>query len=80
MATIRTEFPHAIREVEHAWIELSDGTKLAARYWLPQDAEENPVPAILEYIPYCKRDGTAARDEAMHRYIESVRMPFAKFA
>ena len=65
---VRTEFPHAVREVEHAWIELADGTRLAARYWLPVDAETNPVPAILEYIPYCKRDGTATRDEAMHPY------------
>ena len=32
------------------------------------DALSEPVPAILEYIPYCKRDGTAARDEAMHPY------------
>ena len=28
----------------------------------------HPVPAILEYIPYRKRDFTAARDEPMHRY------------
>ena len=26
------------------------------------------MPAILEYIPYRKRDGTAARDETMHPY------------
>ena len=62
------EFPFQIREVEHATIPLSDGTRLALRYWLPVDAETSPVPAILEYIPYCKRDGTAARDEAMHPY------------
>ncbi len=67
-ARIVESFPHGVREVEHAWIPLADGTRLAARYWLPDDAEENPVPAILEYIPYCKRDGTAARDEAMHPY------------
>ncbi len=67
-AKVVDDFPHAVREVEHAWIPLADGTRLAARYWLPEDAEENPVPAILEYIPYCKRDGTAARDEAMHPY------------
>jgi predicted acyl esterase len=29
----------------------------AARIWLPADAEQNPVPAILEYLPYRKRDG-----------------------
>ena len=67
-ARVVTDFSHAVREVEHAWIPLSDGTRLAARYWLPEDADATPVPAILEYIPYCKRDGTAARDEAMHPY------------
>ncbi|MCP4767877.1 MAG: CocE/NonD family hydrolase [Gammaproteobacteria bacterium] len=62
------EFPCQIREVEHETIPLADGTRLALRYWLPVDADTSPVPAILEYIPYCKRDGTAARDEAMHPY------------
>ena len=46
-----TELPHQIRTVEHVWIPMSDGTRLAARIWLPVDAEQNPVPAILEYIP-----------------------------
>ena len=32
----------------------------------PRDAQAKPVPAILEYIPYRKRDGTRARDEPMH--------------
>ncbi len=36
--------------------------------WLPADAERDPVPAILEYIPYRKRDGTADRDELTHPY------------
>ena len=62
------QFPRPIREIEYETIPLADGTKLAVRYWLPEDADENPVPAILEYIPYCTRDGTAARDEAMHPY------------
>lgn len=61
-------FPHPIKEVEFERIHLNDGTRLAVRYWLPEDAHENPVPAILEYIPYCTRDGTASRDEAMHPY------------
>ena len=65
---IRNDFPEPVREIENAWIRLSDGTRLAARYWLPENADTCPVPAILEYIPYCKRDGTAARDEAMHPY------------
>ena len=55
-----------VRTIEHFYIPLRDGTKLAARLWLPDDAEAKPVPAILEYIPYRKRDGTRARDEPMH--------------
>ena len=43
---------------EHLFITLSDGARLAARLWLPKDAADKPVPAILEYIPYRKRDGT----------------------
>jgi len=61
-------FPHAVNEVAFERIPLSDGVHLSCRYWLPEDANKNPVPAILEYIPYCTRDGTAARDEAMHPY------------
>jgi putative CocE/NonD family hydrolase len=53
---------------EHVWITLSDGCRLGARLWLPDSACANPVPAILEYIPYRKRDGTRARDEPMHGY------------
>jgi uncharacterized protein len=61
-------FPKTIKEIEFERIPLSDGIYLSCRYWLPVDATETPVPAILEYIPYCTRDGTAARDEAMHPY------------
>ena len=56
----------AITIVEHFFISLGDGVRLAARMWLPKDASARPVPAILEYIPYRKRDGTRARDEPMH--------------
>ncbi len=55
-----------IREIENAWIPLAGGTRLAARIWLPEDAAANPVPAILEYLPYRKRDGTWDRDALTH--------------
>ena len=58
----------AVREIENCFIALADGTRLAARIWLPQDAEVNPVPAILEYIPYRKRDFMRLRDEPIHHY------------
>ncbi len=63
-----TRFPRAVREIVNAEIPLSDGTRLAARIWLPEDAQANPVPAILEYLPYRKRDGTSERDELTHPY------------
>ena len=63
---IRTEFPRRVHEVENLWIPMPDGTRLAARMWLPEDAEADPEPAILEYLPYRKRDGTVARDALTH--------------
>jgi hypothetical protein len=68
MHTVR-DFPHAVEEHENVWIEMADGARLAARIWLPEGAESAPVPAILEYIPYRKRDMTAVRDSLMHPYI-----------
>ena len=67
MKEIRS-FPHAIREIEHTLIPLSDGTRLAARLWYPEGAESRPVPAILEYLPYPKRDDTALRDSMTQPY------------
>jgi putative CocE/NonD family hydrolase len=66
---IVTDLPRAVREIRHIWILLSDGCRLAARIWLPADAEEHPVPAVLEYIPYRKNDGTLTRDALMHPYV-----------
>jgi predicted acyl esterase len=54
--------PSRVREIENTWIVLSDGCRLAARIWLPEEAGGNPVPALLEYLPYRKNDGTVERD------------------
>jgi putative CocE/NonD family hydrolase len=64
-----TDLPHEVRDLEHVEITVRDGTRLAARIWLPEDAEERPVPAILEYIPYRRLDGTRLRDEIHHPYL-----------
>lgn len=61
-------FADKIRHIEHCWVPMADGVRLAARIWMPEDAESNPVPAVLEYIPYRKRDGVRLRDESMHPY------------
>ena len=55
-----------MQEIENTFIPLPDGRHLAARIWLPDNAADNPVPAILEYLPYRKRDGTAPRDESYY--------------
>src|SRR5262249_49984590 len=42
----------SIRLIENTYIHMSDGVRVAAKIWLPEDAERHPVPAILEMIPY----------------------------
>jgi uncharacterized protein len=57
-----------ITEIENEWIEMPDGVKLAARIWLPEDAEQHPVPAIFNYCPYFARLFTRAEDETRYPY------------
>lgn len=52
---------------ETVWIPMPDGVCLAARLWLPRGA--GPVPCVLEYIPYRRRDRTRLRDESMHPHL-----------
>lgn len=63
--------PRRVREIENMWIPMSDGTKIAARVWLPEDAEDNPVPVLMEYIPYRKRDSRRLYEETYHPYLAS---------
>ena len=65
----RTDLPRAVREIMTAWIPMPDGTRLAARIWLPVDADSDPVPALLEYLPYRRRDGTAYSDSMTQPYL-----------
>lgn len=62
-------FPYPIREIENVFIPMRDGKRLAARIWLPEKAESSPLPAIMEYIPYRKRDITRGRDATNHAYL-----------
>jgi len=63
------KFPCEVIEEENVFIPVVDGLRLAARIWRPKDSGDRPVPAILEYIPYRKRFGTAVRDEHTHKYL-----------
>ncbi|MCY4228647.1 MAG: CocE/NonD family hydrolase [Gammaproteobacteria bacterium] len=51
---------------EHCWISMPDNIRLSARIWWPEGT--GPYPAILEYIPYRKRDMVRSRDERNHPY------------
>lgn len=54
---------------EDVGIVMPDGIRLSARVWMPKDATKNPIPVILEHLPYRKRDGTIYRDELTHPYL-----------
>lgn len=60
---IRTDFPYATTR-EDVRIPLSDGVELYARIWRP--VTDEPVPALLEYLPYRLTDWTAPRDWQRH--------------
>ena len=61
--TIVDRFPFEVERTPNTWIVLADGTRLAARLWRP--VTDEPVPAILEYLPYRKGDSMAPRDEGL---------------
>ncbi|MGW5419223.1 CocE/NonD family hydrolase [Streptomyces sp. NPDC003943] len=60
---IRTDFPYETRQTD-VLIPMPDGKELYARVWRPLTDE--PVPALLEYLPYRLTDGTAPRDRQRH--------------
>jgi uncharacterized protein len=55
--------------MEQAWIPMKDGIRLAATLYMPDRAKAGEkFPALLEYLPYRKDDGTAAEDYPRHAY------------
>ena len=60
---IRTSFPYETTH-EDVRIPMADGVELYARIWRPLTDE--PVPALLEYLPYRLTDWTAPRDWQRH--------------
>ncbi|MEV1009394.1 CocE/NonD family hydrolase [Streptomyces sp. NPDC049881] len=66
---VTDDLPYEIRREEHVTVRASDGIRLSARIWRPVSSDAEPVPAVLEYIPYRKRDLTSVRDSVHHPYI-----------
>jgi predicted acyl esterase len=52
-------FPYAVREIEHAWIPLRDGCRLAARMWLPDRARACPRVSRIHPVRQARRDARA---------------------
>ncbi|MEU9096014.1 CocE/NonD family hydrolase [Streptomyces sp. NPDC048428] len=63
------QLPHAVRTENHVTIPMSDGVRLSAKVWRPTGSDREPVPAILEAVPYRKNDLTSTRDAIHHPYI-----------
>jgi uncharacterized protein len=68
----------AVRVIENEWIPMPDGARLAVRLWIPEGATGHPVPAVLEYLPYRKRDGVRKRDEATAQNLAPYGIAFAR--
>ena len=55
--------------MENVWIAMKDGVRLAATLYMPDGAKAGEkFPALLDYLPYRKDDGTAAGDYPKNAY------------
>lgn len=70
--------PQPFKTTEIEWITLSDGTRLAARTWVPESAAKSPVGVVFEYIPYRARDLTRADDDRTGRDLASHGIAFVR--
>lgn len=61
--------PYETGEEDHVTITMADGVRLSARIWRPTSSDGDPVPAVVECIPYRKNDLTSTRDAIHHPYI-----------
>lgn len=70
--------PGTFSVTEHTWIPMPDGVRLSARLWLPDGADTAPVPAVLEYIPYRKRDLYRGHDDVWGPVLASHGIAYAR--
>ncbi|MFJ6438383.1 CocE/NonD family hydrolase [Streptomyces sp. NPDC091416] len=63
------QLPYETQEEDHVTIAMTDGVKLSARIWRPVLSDREPVPAVVEYIPYRKNDLSSTRDAIHHPYL-----------
>jgi putative CocE/NonD family hydrolase len=68
----------AFKIVENEWITLKDGTRLAARLWIPEVDAGSRTPVVLEYLPYRKRDVTRRINNATGEKLASYGIAYAR--
>lgn len=68
--------PGAFRVIEHTWVPMRDGVRLSARIWLPEGAQRHP--AVLEYIPYRKRDLYRVYDDIWGKTLAEAGIAFVR--
>ncbi|MDP3495928.1 MAG: CocE/NonD family hydrolase [Hyphomonadaceae bacterium] len=67
--------PRGFRVIEHEWIVMRDGIRLSARLWIPESATS---PAVLECIPYRKRDLYRAYDDIWGKTLAEAGIAFVR--
>ena len=67
--------PGSFRVVEHQPVPMRDGVKLSARLWLP---DEGPAPAVLECVPYRKRDLYRSADDLWGPQLAAAGIAFVR--
>jgi uncharacterized protein len=69
---------NSFRVVENEWIPMKDGVRIGVRLWIPTTADHEPVPVVLEQIPYRKRDLERPRDDGWANQFVPYGFAFAR--
>src|SRR6204780_241131 len=64
--------------VENQWITLKDGTRLAARLWIPDGETGTRSPVVLEYLPYRNHDVTRRINNATGQRLAQYGIGYAR--
>jgi putative CocE/NonD family hydrolase len=63
LSALVTVLDPQVEIIENIWIPMPDGARLAARLFRPRASSLKPAGAVLEYLPYRKRDAYRYRDD-----------------
>jgi uncharacterized protein len=68
-AAVLSSAPNYAMHVEKTWIPMKDGVRLAVTLYMPERVHRDEhFPALLEYLPYRKDDGTVRDDYGTYLY------------